>query len=113
MYHSAMEIEVDSQHIPLCMNILTGVATLLVSAGESPLAMELVALVQNHPQIGPEAQLRAKKVFDKLKAKLPPDIIKEAQQRSQEREILSTAEEMLDWLENVDLEKLVGDTGVS
>jgi len=108
MYHSALEIEVDSQHIPLCMFILTAIAMLYVSTGDPSVAVELATLVQSHPQAGPMTLQRAKNLFDELSAKLPPEIFREAQQRGRERDVKATAEEMLAFLEREDLVSNIG-----
>ena len=112
-YLSAFKIWRISRNDRLCLDILRGVALLCAATGNHELAVELAALVESHPYTYAWTRNGGKNLLDKFRETVPLVTFRESEARGQYLELQATAEEMLDWLENVDLEKLGGDTGVS
>jgi tetratricopeptide (TPR) repeat protein len=93
------EYRENSSYDDVCLYALGRIAGLLKLIGDFEFSVELSTLVVDHPQCLPHERISLRKHLDELEAKMPKKIFAEAQARGRERDLISTGEEMLVYLE--------------
>ncbi len=93
-----MRIASDIGHVPLALEVLAGVATLLAAAGaqEQARAAELFAFVRQHPASDEPTQNRAEQGLADLAAQMLPDTVFAAQAWGEAAELEQVVTELLD-----------------
>jgi hypothetical protein len=94
-FHQSLELAEDMNHIPLVLYSLLGMASLLVEEGEEAQAVELLSLVENHPQRPLTYLDNAERWFSGIEERLPGDALTEARERGSGRELHAAVEAVL------------------
>jgi predicted ATPase len=102
---AALQTATDAQLMPVALNALVGLATLLshlltgeAEPGLTPMkerAGELLALVLSHPATGQEVKDKAQRLLTELQTKLPPQVIAAAHASGQTRTLEEVVAELL------------------
>jgi tetratricopeptide (TPR) repeat protein len=103
------EYSENSSYDDVCLCALGRIAGMLKLMGNNEFSVELSTLVVDHPLSLRHERIRLLKHLDELQAKIPKKIFAEAQARGRKRDLISTGEEMLVYLE-VQKENLVRQT---
>ena len=88
-FSQALQLALKHRLAPLALDVFAGVAEVVAPAGESPLAVELLALAEDHPASTHETRERARLRFGQLSAAMPISDAQTARARG----------EALDWRE--------------
>jgi tetratricopeptide (TPR) repeat protein len=80
-FHEALEISLEIGALPLVLETLVGVAELFVRDDQLEHAVEILYLCVHHSATHAAVRMRAEKLLNDLKAKLPQDEFVSAQQR--------------------------------
>ena len=80
--YEALKLTQDMNAAPMMLDILTGLAHLLVVDGQKERAIELLIFPLNHAASKKETKIKAHRLFSKLTPQLPRQIIETAQQKS-------------------------------
>ena len=69
-FHQALETAIDTQTVPVALEALVGMVTLLMKEGEKEQASELITHVLHHPVIYGEIKHRAEQLLSELEPQL-------------------------------------------
>jgi tetratricopeptide (TPR) repeat protein len=94
-FYGVLELAVKAQWVRAVLHALTGLAHLLARAGEPERALELLALILDHPASHQEFASRAARLEAELRVELPPDVVEAALERGRARELDATVAELL------------------
>jgi hypothetical protein len=86
-FHKALEFAAGMRHVPLILYSLAGMASLLVEEGEEARAVELLTMVEEHPQTPPIYLDVAARWFSDIGTRLPRDTLSAARERGRESEL--------------------------
>ena len=93
--HEALKTAAEIQTVPLVLEVLLGIATLLAEKGELERSLALVTLVLGHPARNRDAQDRAERLLARIEPRLSPDLLATARQRGKQAELEPVVAEML------------------
>jgi len=93
------EYRENSSYDDVCLCAIGRIAGLIKIIGDFEFSVELTTLVVDHPLSLRNERIGLLKHLDELQAKMPKKIFAEAQTRGRERDLISTGEEMLVYLE--------------
>ncbi len=91
----ALKTAIEAQTVPLALDTLVGLATLLSREGTIERALELLAHVLNHPASMKETRDRAERLRAEWEAQLTPQQVEAVQARAQARTFKAIVEEIL------------------
>jgi tetratricopeptide (TPR) repeat protein len=94
-FHGVLKLATEAQMMPLALEALTGFAHLWARTGEPERAVELLALVMDHPASAQDCKDRAARLQDELRAELLPEIVVAAQERGRARDLYTTATDFI------------------
>ena len=106
-YRSALQIGITlegERSIDLFLCVLSAVATLLRQIDEKEQAVELATLVLVHPDNPTFLKIKTQKLLTNLQQEIAQDEFNVAQERGRKRDLITTAEEMLIFLEKGEFE---------
>jgi hypothetical protein len=94
-FHKALELAAGMQHVPLILYSLAGMASLLAEEGKEVQAVELLALVEEHPQTPPTYLDIAERWFSDMETRLPREALSAARDRGGASELKAIVEAVL------------------
>jgi tetratricopeptide (TPR) repeat protein len=94
-FHEALKLAGEAQRLPMVLEALAGSAHLSARTGEPERAVELLALVRNHPASTQACKDRAARLLVELRADLPLQVFETALERGQARELEETVADLL------------------
>lgn len=94
-FREALELAAGMQHVPLILYSLAGRACLLAEEGEEAQAVELLTLVEEHPQTPPIYLDIAARWFSDIETRLPSDTLSVARERGGASELEGVVEAVL------------------
>lgn len=99
-FQEALKTTNDIQAVPLGLEVLIGIATLLMKERELQRAAELLALISHHPASDKQTQDRAEQLLSELESQIPPQMIAEAREKGKTSEFGEIVETTLTLLES-------------
>lgn len=94
-FREALQLAMDIQAIPLALDVLIGMAKLMLREGKKQNVLEILAFVLNHPAIDQEGRRKAEKLLTTIASELAAEIIANAQERGKEKEFRQVVCEIL------------------
>ena len=96
-FNESLKVARDIQAVPLVVEALVWMATLLVKQDEKEQAVELLALALGHPAIENERRNkdRAEKLLSRLETELPSNVAAVARERGRSKKLGAVVEEIL------------------
>jgi len=94
-YRAALRMARQIRSIPLVLACLFGVATVLAKVGGQEKAVEVLALIPEHPSSIRETIAGAERLFAEIESQLPAQVMAEALERGKAREFEEVVEELL------------------
>lgn len=94
-FREALQLAMDIQAIPLALDVLIGMAKLMLREGKKQNVLEILAFVLNHPAIDQEGRRKAEKLLTTIASELAAEIIANAQERGKEKEFRQVVSEIL------------------
>ena len=79
----------------VALDALSGAAHLLARGGQGERAVELLALVIQHPAVHQGTRDGAQRLLSRLESELPPEVLAAARGRGEARDLEATAAEVL------------------
>ncbi|MBX3085689.1 MAG: hypothetical protein KF716_28890 [Anaerolineae bacterium] len=98
LLRQALEIAARILWLPLILAILVSISDLFLQTGENELAVELAALVVQHPASEPPTQSRARRLLLQSQRLLPPEIYVAAKSRGETDDVIAITSSTLDQL---------------
>jgi hypothetical protein len=105
-YCEAFELALKSEEVSddwLFATCLSYLAILQRKVGNKELAIELATLTHNQPKLHPYMKSKMNKLLAELEEGMPQEEFIAAQERGRARDLLATAEEMLELLDRGDV----------
>jgi DNA-binding SARP family transcriptional activator/predicted ATPase len=84
-FHAALKVVTESREIPVALDALAGLATLLAKTGDLEGSLELLMLALHHPACSQETKDRLANLRVELAAELPPEVVAAAEARGKGR----------------------------
>jgi tetratricopeptide (TPR) repeat protein len=97
-FHAALVKGAELEATPYLLFTLGSVAECLAKQGENEIALELIALVLNHPASWQSSKDRAEALIESVEAELSPEVIATAHKRGAARDLEKTVTEMIEML---------------
>jgi predicted ATPase len=94
-YRAALKLSMQIQSTPLALACLFGVATVLEKVGGQERAVEVLALIPEHPSSIRETVKGAERLLSELESQLPAQVMAEALERGKAREFEEVVEGLL------------------
>ncbi len=97
-FEQALKIALDIHWSPLILVIMTGVSHFLLNTGEAEQAVELLAIVVQHPANEPPTRRRAEQLLERARTMLPPAVFDAARSRGETADLDSAAHSLWEQL---------------
>jgi len=94
-YRAALKDGLRMGVIPLILDVLDGMAGLLVNSGDNQTAAELIGFILNHPSLEKQGQNFSEQLLSQLKHEMTPEALTEAQAKGREKSLQAIVEQMM------------------
>jgi hypothetical protein len=94
-FSRVLQLASEAKRLPLLLEAIAGFGYVLARTGEPERAVELLALVLDHPASTQECKDRAARLQAELTTELPPELVRKAQERGRARDLDETVAELL------------------
>jgi tetratricopeptide (TPR) repeat protein len=95
-FRQALKLALQHRLAPVALDVLLGLAGLLAARVQSPRAVELASLVEQHPASSHQTRVEARQQLSELTAMLPADEFAAAKFRSQSQDWRTVAENLIE-----------------
>lgn len=95
-FREALQLAMDIHAIPLALDVLIGMAKLMLRDNKKQNVLEILAFVLNHPAIDQEGRRKAERLLATIASELATEIIANAQAKGKEKDFQQVVSEILE-----------------